>query len=295
MIRDLINLDLDKLPISGLAIHFIKKYEVMTNISEAFIVPNFSLLLLKSGKFNIQLEDITQEMKERDLLVIPRNSYCSLIEVHGKVQLYLISFSTDYAIRNGMKKELIESFYFVIGLKAVKIGLEEKEFLVLSLIFKLIYFVNKDAQNGSQDLDLQKIGFTLLLYELRLIYNKYTPEHIQQITQKENLIMRFFTILSIHYKKQHDAKFYAGALYVTPGHLNKVVKQITGKSIKRLIVQTIITEAEILLDDLTITIAEIADELEFPSANSFSVFFKKHSSISPSQYRLNAAEKFKTH
>ncbi|CAC9974415.1 helix-turn-helix domain-containing protein [Flavobacterium panici] len=294
MIRDLINIDIKKLPISGLSVHIIKRYEVRTNISEAFAVPNFSLLLIKSGKFKIQLQDITQQMKERDLLVIPSNSYCTMVEVRGKLQLYLISFSTDYAIRNGLKKELIESFYFVIGLKAVKIGLEEKEFLVLSLIYKLIYFVNKDAKHGSQELDLQKIGFTLLLYELRLIYTKYTSEHIQQFSQKENLIVRFFNILSIHYKKQHNAKFYAGALFVTPGHLNKVVKQITGKSIKRLIVQTIITEAEILLDDLHLTITEIADELEFPSANSFSVFFKKHSSISPSQYRLNAAEKFKT-
>jgi AraC-like DNA-binding protein len=206
----------------------------------------------------------------------------------------MISFSSEFSLKNCLKKEFIETFYFFIGKIPVKITLDEKEFLVLSLIYKLIYFVNKDAGKNGLDLELQRISFNLFLYELRLIYAKYTSETSQQFTRKESLIIQFLTILAIHYKKKHNAQFYAGALFVTPAHLNKIVKQVTGKTVKKIIVEAIINEAEQLLEDSQLTIIDIAEELEFTTANSFTIFFKKHTSISPSQYRSNAMERFKT-
>lgn len=294
MIKNLINIELKDLPIRGLDIHIIKKYVVKTEPTESFMVSNFSLMLIKSGKFKIQLKEIIQDLSERDLLIIPKDSFCTLLQVKGKLQLYLISFSSEYALVNGLKRKLIDSFYFFIGKAPLKIALEEKEFLVLSLIYKLIYFVNQDAKLNSIDTELQRISFNLFLYELRLIYAKYTSDNSKHFTRKESLIIRFLTILAIHYKKQHNAQFYAGALFITAGHLNKIVKEVTGKTVKKLIVETIISEAENLLEDLQLTILDIAEELEFPTANSFSVFFKKHNLISPSQYRSNAMEKFKT-
>ena len=140
---------------------------------------------------------------------------------------------------------------------------------------------------------LQQISFNLFLYELRLIYTKYTSDASANFSRKESLIIQFLTILTIHCKKQHSVRFYAGALCITSGHLNKIVKQITGKTVKILIAEAIITEAKKMLEDSQFTIAFIAEELEFSSASSFSIFFKRHTSISPSGYRSNAIDRFK--
>lgn len=295
MIKDIINTELKDLPIDGLDIHIIKKYVVKTDPSESFIVSNFSLLLIKSGRFKIQVKEITQNLSARDLLVIPSNSYCTLLEVKAKLQLFLISFNSEFALKNCLRKELVDSFYLFIGKSTVKITLDEKEFLILSLIYKLIYFVNKDAKHNGLDEELRRISFNLFLYELRLIYSKHTLESVINFSRKESLVIQFLTILAIHSKKQHHVKFYAGALFVTPGHLNKIVKQLVGKPVKQLIVEAILIEAKSLLEDSHATIAFIAEELEFSSPNSFSIFFKKHTSISPSQYRSNAIERFKAH
>ncbi|PTS95844.1 hypothetical protein DBR27_16760 [Flavobacterium sp. HMWF030] len=103
--------------------------------------------------------------------------------------------------------------------------------------------------------------------------------------------MQFLTILSIHYKKHHHVQFYAGALFITPIYLNRVVKEVTGKSVKLLIIEAIISEAKILLEDGQISLAEIAEEMEFASASIFGIFFKKHTSLSPSDYRTSFFEK----
>lgn len=294
MIRDLINTNLDDLPIRGLAIHIIKNYVLKSPVGESFRVSNYSILLIKSGKLTVQFQKTDQILVEMDLLVIPSDSFCSIVQFEGKLQFYLITFSFEFAIKNSLRQELIEALHFISTRASIKIKLDEKEMLILSLIYKVLYFVTRDPAGSGNDKELHRISFNLFMYELRLIYAKHSNDFALQFTRKESLIIRFLTILSIHYRKQHNAQFYAGSLFVTTGYLNQMVKEITGKTVKKLIVETIISEAEKLLEDPQNTISQIAEDLEFSSANSFTIFFKRHTNLSPSQYRLSAMEKFKT-
>ncbi|MFZ0598830.1 MAG: helix-turn-helix domain-containing protein [Flavobacterium sp.] len=294
MIKDLINIELKDLPIEGLDIHIIKKYEILTSEDESFTTNNLTVLLLRSGGFKIKLNEITQALSPKDLIIIPKDSFCTLFEVSEHLQFYLINFSSEFAVQNCLKKELVDSFYFFIRKEPLKTSLAEKEYMVLSLIYKLIYFVNLEAKRVGYDGQLQRISLNLFLYELKLIYTRYTANALVNFSRKEDLVIQFLTILSIHYKKQHHVKFYAGALFVTAGYLNKTVKEVTGKNIKALIIEALISECKILLEDSQFTIAEIAEEMEFVNASVFGIFFKKHTSYSPTEYRSNSIERFKS-
>ncbi|HEU4791361.1 MAG TPA: helix-turn-helix transcriptional regulator [Flavobacterium sp.] len=294
MIKELVNIELKDLPIVGLDIRIIKKYIVKTSFNESFTVNNLSILLIKSGNFKFQLKEAIQDLTARDLIVIPKNSFCTLLEVQEKLQLFLISFSSEFAVENCLRKELVDSFYFFVRKESMKIALEEKDFSVLSLIYKLIYYINKDAKRNCFDFELQRISFNLFLHELRFIYSKYTSETLLNFSRKESLSIQFLTTLAIHCKRQHSVSFYAGALFVTPGYLNKIVKQVTAKPVKILIVEAIIAEAKNLLEDSQFPIVIIAEELEFSNASSFSVFFKRYTSFTPSEYRSNTIERLKS-
>jgi AraC family transcriptional activator of pobA len=293
MIKDLLNIDLKEVFNEGLDIYIIKRYDIKTSFDESFKTKNLSVILIKTGTFKIQLEEVVQDLSPRDILIIPENSDCTVLEVNQNLQLYIISFSSEFAFKNCLKKELVESFYFFIRNTPIQIALEEKEFLVLSLIYKLIYFVHKDNLKKGFDNELQRISFNLFLYELKLIYLKYTSDSFLNFSRKESLMIQLITVLSIHCKKQHYVSFYAGILFVTPGHLNKIVKQMTGKTVKNLITEALIIEAKNLLEDSYLSMSEIAEELEFGSISSFSVFFKKHTALAPTEYRSNSIEKFK--
>lgn len=58
--------------------------------------------------------------------------------------------------------------------------------------------------------------------------------------------------------------------------------------------EAVLAEAASLLEDSQYTIEEIAEELEFASVSEFSRFFKKSTSFTPSEYRSNAIERFKS-
>lgn len=129
-------------------------------------------------------------------------------------------------------------------------------------------------------------SFNLLLYELAGMYHRYSWHITVKHTKKEKLVMQFIKILEINCRKQHSVKFYADTLLVTTDHLSKTVKQVTEKTAKQFIEQAIILEAKILLQNNHLTILYITEELQFSNSSFFSTFFKRHTSLSPSEYRL---------
>ena len=293
MINELINSELNESPYHGLQLCIIKKYVIKTASHESFIVNNFCILLIKSGAFKIQLKDTVHDLSAQDLIVIPKNTFLTLLDAEDKLKLYLVAFTDDFATQNCFKKELVDAFYFFIARPSLKITLDQKDFLVLSIIYKLIYFVRKESKLNSIEAELQRISFNLLLYELRSIHAKYTSQAALNFNRKERILIQFFTILSIHCKKQHSVKFYAGSLFITAGYLSKIVKQITGKLVKILIAESIIAEAKNLPEDSQLSVANIVEELSFSNSSTFCVFFKRHTSIAPSRYRTNAIERLK--
>ena len=81
------------------------------------------------------------------------------------------------------------------------------------------------------------------------------------------------------------AKDYADRLAIHVNHLNKVLKEKTGKTATSLLSGRIIREAKILLRQTERSISEIAYTLGFEEVAHFSNFFKKQTSFSPLAFR----------
>ncbi len=108
-------------------------------------------------------------------------------------------------------------------------------------------------------------------------------------TYKENsqdsIVHNFIMLMMQYYKDQHEVSFYAKELCITPGHLSRVLNTFSGKSAMKWISETLISEAKILLRKPDINIQQISEELHFGEQSSFSKFFKKHTGVTPVEYR----------
>lgn len=82
-----------------------------------------------------------------------------------------------------------------------------------------------------------------------------------------------------------SANEYAERLAVHVNHLNKVLKENTGKTTTDIISRRIAKEAKILLHQTDWTVSEIAFSLGFEEVAHFSNFFKKQTEMSPSGFR----------
>ena len=123
-----------------------------------------------------------------------------------------------------------------------------------------------------------------------IIYNE-ADESLKQkdwVKSHIELLERQFPIESINQELQlRTAKEYAENLRIHVNHLNKVLKEVTGKTTTEIIASRITQEAKILLKQTDWNISEIANCLGFDEVAHFSNFFKKQTTTSPLHYREN--------
>jgi AraC family transcriptional activator of pobA len=79
---------------------------------------------------------------------------------------------------------------------------------------------------------------------------------------------------------------YADRLAVHVNHLNKVLKEATGRTTTDLLAGRLVQEAQVLLRQTDWTVSEIAAGLGFADVAHFSHFFKRQTSLAPAAYRL---------
>lgn len=78
---------------------------------------------------------------------------------------------------------------------------------------------------------------------------------------------------------------FAGNLGVHVNHLNKVLKDIAGRTTSEIINSRVVQEAKVLLKQTLWNVSEIAFSLGFDEVAHFSNFFKKNTGLSPLHYR----------
>ncbi len=104
------------------------------------------------------------------------------------------------------------------------------------------------------------------------------------------LLERQFPIESPLQKLQlRTAKDYAERLAIHVNHLNKVLKDNTGKTTTAIIGGRIAQEAKILLKQTDWNVSEIAYSLGYEELAHFSNFFRKQTGLSPNHFRLQSA------
>ena len=129
----------------------------------------------------------------------------------------------------------------------------------------------------------------LVIYLSRL-YNEQFGEHC--ITKNYCLLRSFQELIGQHHAQLHDVAAYAGFLNITPGYLNDVVKQQSGKTAISHIHNRLLVEAKRKLLHTDLSVKQVADELGFEDAAYFNRFFKRLTDATPIAFRQQIREMY---
>jgi len=99
------------------------------------------------------------------------------------------------------------------------------------------------------------------------------------------IAQRFLHAVDLHFRDHWTIARYADMVGVTPDRLNATVQRTTGRSPLALIHSRLMHEAEAMIDNSSLQIAEIAEELGFSDPAYFSRFYKRMSGHSPNARR----------
>lgn len=138
---------------------------------------------------------------------------------------------------------------------------------------------------------VRNLIFELLHYALKLEPSLTLDS--QPVNAAQRISMLFMELLErqfpIDESHQHinlrSASEYASQLNVHTNHLNRSVKENTGKTTTQIISDRILQESKVLLKQTTWNVSEIAYSLGFKEATHFNNFFKKYVQQSPLKFR----------
>ncbi len=129
------------------------------------------------------------------------------------------------------------------------------------------------------------IKLLALLYQLKEFTTAFKQWEDGFTTPQQILLQKFVQLVNNFYIEKRMIEDYADLLHVTPNYLSQSVKSASDKNALSFINERLISEAKSLIQYTNFDIAEIAYQLNFSDPTNFGKFFKKHTALTPLEYR----------
>lgn len=262
---------------------FIVKVEDMFRLMKLPVPPTratiHTLIYLTEGEATMTIGSETCTISKNECMVVPAGQVFSFGTPDVNTG-YLCSFRNDMIIGKFGKNDLLKDFEFLRVWGNPRICLDKRTSEFVLHLFKRILL--DYTEHGLNNLNIIQPYFIALLCEIN---SAYQPVFTSTQTQAVSITNRFKELIFTHIKTSHSVTDYAALLNITPNHLNKSVKSITGKSPTKWIDEAIVLEAKVLLCQSDWPISEVAAEVGLFDASYFSRLFKKYEGVTPLQFR----------
>jgi AraC family transcriptional activator of pobA len=275
------------------------------------------------GHFNVfDIQELFHRLREKPVMPYDRRAYYKISLISGRnraeyadkvidIERNALLFATPKVPYNWVPQDLAQAGHFCIFTEAFLLPAKSGVVLDELPIFKAgghPVFQVSDEESAEINTIFRKmhreIGSNyaykydlIRTYLLELIHIGQKLQPVTALYPAHNasarvsslfieLLERQFPIETPQQKLQlRTAKDYADRLAVHVNHLNKVLKENTGRTTTDIIGSRVIQEAKLLLKQTNWNISEISDSLGFAEVAHFSNFFKRQTSFSPGAFR----------
>ena len=249
------------------------------------------------GDFTIEINLKPIRVRKNSLIICIPGSICRVSEVGrenlGKLDVVVIAVSKELmsTIRFDFNSLFNES---VAAIDNPCITLSERDRQTCKRYFDLAEDLYRSDLPGA--LDALRYLASSIFYLLGSIWTsqiKEAQEHNPRRTPRSQTILdSFLKLVAEYHNSERKVTFYADKLCLTPKYLSKLVRSSSGRSAPEWIDSFVILEAKNMLKYSDMPIKEIVYRLHFPNQSVFYKFFRKHTGLTPSEYRSEKDKSF---
>ena len=181
-------------------------------------------------------------------------------DVHELSQMFL--FSRTHPVFHLEKKEAetIKEYFHLIRSKVQARGHHFRKEIVRSIMKALIYDISNTIYRIQQNNTTKK-------------------------TRAESIFTNFIKLVEQNFRTERRVGWYAEQLCITPKYLSESVKTVSKRRPNEWIDNYVIMEIRVMLKKSSMTIKEIAQQLNFANQSFLGKYFKEHVGMSPKEYR----------
>ena len=170
-----------------------------------------------------------------------------------------------------------------------ELKLAETDITFLNNLFAQMLSEYAQAQDWHKGM-LQSYIKIFLVYTSRLYTRQFNVN--PSPSDSQSLVRRMKDLVGQQYNVLHQVSDYAQLLNVTPGHLNDIIREQTGRTATTLIQERIVLEAKRALVHADLSVKEIGYALGFDDPAYFNRFFKRLTGETPLNFRTTIREKY---
>ncbi|MFZ4929751.1 helix-turn-helix domain-containing protein [Chryseobacterium sp. Mn2064] len=249
-----------------------------------FRMDYYALCICTAGEITIEIDRQKYKVDTDSFLIAAPSTIVKFLKTSEDFMMKLLFFDKNFLIKNISNPFIIEKMnLFSQGSYSIIKTTPKNSSLLQNL---LDYLKKKSRKQGKFTEEIIRTIIFNLLLETAEIVEKENGAHPEKEEGKKDLYLKFSKLIRENIRGQRTVQFYADQLCISNKYLIDIIKKACGKTPHEVIDETLLKEAYMMLGNPDITISEIAFELQFNSASAFGRFFKKHTSLSPSEYRI---------
>lgn len=239
-------------------------------------------IMIKQGQARVQVDDVFVDMKSGEFAMVNSKQLHSAQVLEDGTEIVAIVFNEAIIRNSGLDNT--EHLYVTPYLNS---QLKLPNFLKTS---KYLEEMNEAISRIINEYRHKERGFELMIKSeifkvFGLAFRSFHQYDYQVNIRRNYNLSPLLDYLRIHYDQNISLKEAAEMVNLTPNHLCKVFKRVTGKTLIEYTHHLRINEAERLLIERDDPISEIAEEVGFGSVTYFGRVFKKIKNMSPSDKR----------
>lgn len=253
--------------------------QAVLRIGSIFQLQDYRYGLIRTGKATVRFNLLDKELTAGTLVFLTPGTIIQPLEASQDFNLTGMACSPDF-MHLAMNDAIPATFNRPMTDAQKQLSDAENNF-IQQLFGLLLQAVSKEPH--SQQVIKSIIRTIIYQYDFHfsMVKDNVTSEH----SNERNIFERFIYLVNNHCKQEHKMAFYADKMCLTDRYLGTVVKAISGQTGKEWIDRALITSAKVLLKHSDKSIAQIAEELDFPTVSFFCKYFKRLTQITPNQFR----------
>lgn len=242
-----------------------------------------AILFCRRGSATVTVDQLRDRVTRDTLLLLLPGSILHLNERTDDFRVRFCAFSLELFSEAAYR--LDPSFFHILHEHAI-IRLPDRIIEGVRNWFQMASYTYRDRGNIFRNTIIRNRLQNVLLEAFDKT-QRFAPDvHSQTCTTRQaDLFQRFVALVHEHCTEQREVAFYADRLCISTRYLSTIIRSVAHSTAKEFIDRSVVLEIKMLLGSTELSVQEIAYRLHFPDQSYLGRFFKKHTGVSPTEFR----------
>lgn len=242
-----------------------------------------AILFCRRGSATVTVDQLRDRVTRDTLLLLLPGSILHLNERTDDFRVRFCAFSLELFSEAAYR--LDPSFFHILHEHAI-IRLPDRIIEGVRNWFQMASYTYRDRGNIFRNTIIRNRLQNVLLEAFDKT-QRFAPDVHSQTgtTRQADLFQRFVALVHEHCTEQREVAFYADRLCISTRYLSTIIRSVAHLTAKEFIDRSVVLEIKMLLGSTELSVQEIAYRLHFPDQSYLGCFFKKHTGVSPTEFR----------